>query len=367
MNTKFVCSIFRSLCHRLFTMSFAERSHPSLPPTAMPLRPPYDPLLQSAVDAWKTTMPEGLDLATIRGVSNDFGLERVLKAKPQYDHEDISVPGLNHGDDDVILAVFTPKNSTRTDRPVVYFVHGGGQVSGHRFVALEVIMDWVDDKTETVFVSVEYRVAPEHRAPAALHDTYAGLVWTAENASRLGIDPAKIIVNGGSGGAPIAMSSAMLCRNNRKNYPCGLMILTPMLDDRDCTTSSKQFARDGPWCGTTNREAWDHVLGTESRGEVSELVAPARATDLSGLPPTFIDAGACEVFRDEAVAVASLMWKCGVSAELHVWPGAYHGFDMLSQEAPVAQVSTQVKRSWLKRTIEAREKELTAGPKGTLG
>ena len=301
-------------------------------------------------------------------MDKEFGLERVLKAQPIFDHEDISIPGLEPGDKDVTLAVFTPKSSTKKDRTAFYLVHGGGQVGGHRFAALEMLMGYLADNAETVFVSVEYRCAPEHRAPAALHDSYAGLVWTAENAPRLGIDPAKIILNGGSGGAPIALGSAMLCRNNGKSYPHALMLLTPMLDDRDCTTSSKQYARDGPWCGTTNRMAWDHVLGPDRGGDsVSELVAPARATDLRGLPPTFIDAGACEVFRDEAVSLASTLWKCGVSAELHVWPGAYHGFDMMSQDAPVAQVATETKRSWLKRIIEAREKELAAGSFETAG
>jgi acetyl esterase/lipase len=164
------------------------------------------------------------------------------------------------------------------------------------------------------------------------------------------------------------MGTAMLCRNNRKSYPFALMLLTPMLDDRDCTSSSKQFARDGPWCGTTNRMAWDHVLGADRGTDaVSELVAPARATDLRGLPQTFIDAGACEVFRDEAVAVALTLWRSGVNAELHVWPGAYHGFDMLSQEAPVAVFATETKRAWLKRVIEAREKELGDAAVKTVG
>ena len=216
------------------------------------LRPPYDPLLLVDMDSMGLNLPEELDLDYLRSISNHFGLERVLKAKPQFDHQDISIPGLEPGDDNITLVVFTPKHSTRMDRVAFYFVHDGGQVSGHRFAALEVLMDHFDDDAEIVFIAVEYRLAPEHRAPAALHDTYAGLAWTAENASRLGIDPAKIILNGGSGGAPIAMGSAMLCRNNQRNYPCALMLLTPILNGRDCTTSSKQFARDGPWCGTTN-------------------------------------------------------------------------------------------------------------------
>ncbi|KAH7121487.1 Alpha/Beta hydrolase protein [Dactylonectria macrodidyma] len=347
-------------------MSQPSQSCP--PSSATLLRPPYDPLLLPGIEAFKTTMPAVLDLAGLRSISDAFNLDRVLESKPQFDHEDISVPGLEPGDDNIILGIFSPKNSTRTDRVALYVVHGGGQVSGHRFIGLETIMGYLDD-LEAVVISVEYRLAPEHRAPAALHDAYAGLVWTAENASHLGIDVSKIIVSGGSGGGPIAMGSAMLCRNNQKEYPCALMLQTPMLDDRDCTTSSKQFALDGPWCGITNRMAWDHVLGTERGGDaVSELVAPARATDLKGLPPTFIDAGTCEVFRDEAVAVASVLWKCGVSAELHIWPGAYHGFDMLSQEAPVSRASNNMKTSWLKRIIAARESELAAATlAATLG
>ena len=106
--------------------------------------------------------------------------------------------------------------------------------------------------------------------------------------------------------------------------------------------------------------AWDHALGPKRDGDVNEFVAPSRATDLRGLPPTFINAGACKAFRDEAVALTSVLWACGVSAELHVWPRGFHGFDMLNQHAPVSQDSTQTKKSWLKRVIMAREKGLAA-------
>jgi len=349
-------------------MSQTAGSWPAASPWPKPLRPPYDPLLQPGMDSMNDMFPEVLDLARLRQMDDVFGIDHVLKAQPDFDHEDISVPGLEPGDADVTLTVFTRKGSTRTDRPCFYFVHGGGQVGGRRFTGLDVAMGYFAPEAEAVFVAVEYRRAPEHRAPAALHDTYAGLLWTAENAVRLGIDAAKIIVSGVSGGGPLAMGTAMLCRNNRKEFPFALMLQTPMLDDRDCTSSSKQFARDGPWCGTTNRMAWDHVLGADRGTDaVSELVAPARATDLRGLPQTFIDAAACEVFRDEAVAVASTLWRCGVNAELHVWPGAYHGFDMLSQDAPVAVFAAETKRAWLKRVLEAREKELGGAAVQTIG
>ncbi|WYZ46844.1 hypothetical protein EsH8_IX_001069 [Colletotrichum jinshuiense] len=165
----------------------------------------------------------------------------------------------------VILSVFKDKDSSSTNRPAVYYIHGGGQIAGNRFGALDICMQYAAG-IDIVFVSVEYRVAPENPALAALKDSYAGLVWTAEHATELGIDANRILLIGGSGGAPITAGCAMLCRNETKPYPAAQMLLTPMLDDRDQTVSTKQFARDGPWCGTLNRKAWDHVLGS-ARGK----------------------------------------------------------------------------------------------------
>ncbi|KAF7536055.1 hypothetical protein G7Z17_g13099 [Cylindrodendrum hubeiense] len=334
----------------------------TIPPTATAesstaiLRPRYDPLLMPAVEAMKASLPEILNIETLRGSGKDFGPESVLDSLPDLEHSEYSVPGPKVTGGNITLSVFKYRASTSTNRPALYHVHGGGQIAGNRFTAVKEAISYFED-IDAVFISVEYRLSPEHPAPAALHDAYAGLVWTAENAAKLGIDGSKIILYGCSGGSPIAAGTAMLCRNSNAQYPHALMLLTPMLDDRDTTVSSKQFARDGPWCGTTNRMAWDLVLGKERGGpSVSELVSPARATDLVGMPPTFIDVGECEVFRDEAVAFASQLWKCGVSAELHVWPGAFHGFDMLTPTAPVCHAAKNTKISWVKRILGEFEK-----------
>ncbi|EEU35337.1 uncharacterized protein NECHADRAFT_42774 [Fusarium vanettenii 77-13-4] len=315
------------------------------------LRPPYDPLLVPAVETSKKSLPDILELESLRNLSGGFELAKILEDFPSLDHAEYSVPGLNQGDPEVVLSILRPKDPSNKLLPAFYHIHGGGQVAGNRFSALGVVMEYLAG-IETVFISVEYRLAPEHRAPAALHDAYAGLLWVAEHTADLGIDGSKMIVCGGSGGAPIAAGTTMLCRNKEKPFPGALMLLTPMLDDRVDTVSSKQFEKGAPWCGITNRMAWDHVLGSERAGpRVSELIAPARATDLTGLPPTFVDAGACEVFRDEAVRFALKLWECGVSAELHVWPGAYHGFDMLGETAPVAVAARSAKLSWIKRVV----------------
>ena len=320
------------------------------------LRPPYDPLLIPALETWKSALPEVLNLKTLRGNGGrEDGPKNVLDSYPELDHRDYCVPAAEAAAGSVTLAVFQSRTSTNINRPTLYHVHGGGQVAGNRFTAVKEAIDYFNG-IDAVFVSVEYRLAPEHLAPAALHDAYAGLLWTVDNAVALGIDPSNIILYGCSGGAPIAAGTAMLCRSEQKPYPRALMLLTPMLDDRDITISSQQYAHDGLWCGTTNRMAWDHVLGEDRGGPaVSELVAPARATDLVGLPPTFVDAGECEVFRDEAVAFASQLWKCGVSAELHVWPGGYHGFDFHSPTTPTSRAAKSVKVSWVRRILGINE------------
>jgi acetyl esterase/lipase len=198
------------------------------------------------------------------------------------------------------------------------------------------------------------------------------------SAEELGIDRERIMVVGVSGGAPIAAGCAMRAAQDHlkagkgksegegdSECPprlCGQLLSTPMLDDRVDTFSSKQYMSDGgPWTAETNRMAWDCVLGPEHRdsdsNSVSPLIAPARATaaDLAGmapaLAPAFIDVGAAEVFRDEAVAYASVLWETGVSAELHVWPGAWHGFDAMVPDAPVSRAAREAKRGWIRRVL----------------
>ncbi|KAI9148791.1 Carboxylesterase NlhH [Paramyrothecium foliicola] len=333
-------------------LSFATTESGSATPM---IRPPYDPLLVGDMEKMSQTVPKILDLTTLRNPSSVSSDATFLRNLPDIQCTDYEAPGLYDGDEPVKLSVFTEKSPASRNQPAVYFVHGGGQVTGNRFTGVDWPIQHFGD-IGIVVISVEYRLSPEHTAPAALNDSYAGLIWTADNAEQLGIDPTRIIVMGGSGGAPIALGCTIKCRGEGKPYPFAQMILTPMLDDRNDTVSAKQYQHDGFWCGASNKMAWDLVLGQEVRGgpDVEPITAPARMTDLEGLPPTFIDAGECEVFRDEAVALASQLWKCGVSTELHIWPGAYHGFDVISQNTPVAQDSIRAKKNWMHRVLNGK-------------
>jgi len=231
----------------------------------------------------------------------------------------------------------------------VYYTHGGGMFMGNRFFAADQLAGWVDSLGVTV-VTVEYRLAPEHPDPAPVEDCYAGLVWMAKNATELGIDPERIVICGESAGGGLAVGTALLARDRGGPELAGQMLIYQMLDDRNVTFSTEQFDGVGLWDRTSNATGWTALLG-ERRGTdaVSCYAAPARAEDLSGLPPAFIDVSSTESFRDEAVAYADMLWKAGVQAELHVWPGVPHGFDIFVPDAQISVAARGARTAWLQR------------------
>jgi acetyl esterase/lipase len=127
-----------------------------------------------------------------------------------------------------------------------------------------------------------------------------------------------------------------------------------MLDDRNDTVSSHQMAGTGVWDRTSNATGWAALLGPRAGGpDVSPHAAPARAQDLSGLPPAFLDVGSAETFRDEVVDYASRIWQAGGSAELHVWPGGFHGFDGIAPQAALSRSARAQRLPWLRRITGA--------------
>ncbi|GGR70304.1 hypothetical protein GCM10010236_25540 [Streptomyces eurythermus] len=166
------------------------------------------------------------------------------------------------------------------------------------------------------------------------------------------MDPDRLILAGQSAGGGLAAGTALLARDRKGPRLIGQVLIYPMLDDRDRTVSSGQFDGVGVWDRQSNRTGWTALLG-ERRGtdDVSVYAAPARATDLTGLPPAFIDCGSAEVFRDEDVAYASALWAAGVQAELHVWPGGFHGFDLTAPHTALAHAMTAARNNWVARIL----------------
>jgi acetyl esterase/lipase len=130
------------------------------------------------------------------------------------------------------------------------------------------------------------------------------------------------------------------------------MLMCPMLDDRNETPSSHELDREGVWDRGDNLAGWQALLGPAQGGpDVSPYAAPARASDLSGLAPAFVDVGSVETFRDEDVAYATRIWQAGGAAELHVWPGGFHGFDQIAPDATLSRAARSARSAWLRRLV----------------
>lgn len=239
-------------------------------------------------------------------------------------------PGPN-GAPPVELLVYRPVAATGL-LPCVYHIHGGGFVMGaaanqeaaHRRLVAEL---------SCIMVSVDYRLAPETAFPGPLDVCYAGLAYVFSHAQTLGIDRATIGVAGESAGGGLAAGLALLARD-RGEFPLAFQYLIyPMLDDRTCTLDEPHpVAGEFIWPAASNRFGWTAYLGSAPGGpDVSPYAVPARAADLAGLPPTFIATGALDLFVDEDLAYARRLIRAGVAAELHVYPGTIHAFDMMER------------------------------------
>ena len=315
--------------------------------------PPFDPELAVTLSALAEFLPPSLTPEMIPAMRVPLPFEVPVDetlAAACVVRRDVTIAG--HDGDEIEVTVLQRQDRDRnTPAPAVYHTHGGGMIIGDRFTGLAQWLPWVTD-LGAVVVTVEYRLAPEFPDPYPVEDCYAGLVWAAEHADELGIDLERLVIAGGSAGGGLAAGTALLARDRQGPKLAGQCLIYPMLDDRDATVSTRQIDRIGVWDRTSNITGWSALLG-DRRGtdDVSIYAAPARATDLSGLPATYIDCGSAEVFRDEDVAYAGALWAHGVQAELHVFPGGFHGFDLMSPEAQVSQAMTASRNAWMRKTL----------------
>ncbi|WP_353946402.1 alpha/beta hydrolase [Streptomyces sp. HUAS MG91] len=330
-------------------------SDPARTPVGPP--PPFDTELAAPLAAINEVLPpnafaDPANLAFLRqGMGAEPIPEEVFTRDGAFTVEERTVPG-PLGAPDISLLICRPTTST-TPTPVIYHTHGGGMISGNNRGGVPELLNLIDG-LGVALVSVEYRLAPETPHPGPVEDCYAGLVWTAEHAEELGFDPQRVIVAGASAGGGLAAALALLARDRGGPALLAQLVMYPMLDDRNDTVSAHQMADLGVWDRASNEAGWTALLG-EARGtdDVSPYAAPARATDLSGLPPAYIDVGSAETFRDEAVTYASRIWQAGGQAELHVWPGAFHGFDQMAPDAAVSRDACAARLPWLRRILAA--------------
>ncbi|MCE0767729.1 alpha/beta hydrolase [Pseudonocardia kujensis] len=296
-----------------------------------------------------TIAPE--DIEALRANPVFSVADDVLRRDGTIDLEHLSVPG-PPGAPQIPLLVLRPA-AQGPEAPIFYHIHGGGMIIGNHRTGVDTVLDWAVD-SGAVVVSVEYRLAPENPDPAPIEDCYAGLLWTHEHAAEIQGDPDRIVVVGTSAGGGLAAGVSLLARDRGGPRLLGQLLMCPMLDDRFITPSSQELHGDGIWDATSNTTGWNALLGERRGGDdVSIYAAPARATDLTGLPPAFIDVGSVETFRDEDIDYAARLLQAGVPCELHVWPGGFHGFVGMAPDASLSQSASSTRGAWVRRLLAA--------------
>jgi len=319
----------------------------------VPTRPPLDPEVAAALaalppEACKPLYAEDIPVhrqATALTQPDD----EVLRRGGAVDLEERRIPG-PEGAPELSLLILRPGRGSGP-WPGVYFIHGGGMVLGTRRHGADELASWVE-KAGVAAVSVEYRLAPEHPHPAPVEDCYAGLTWTPTHAGELGVGSSPLIIAGQSAGGGLAAGTALIARD-RGGPPLSHQILEcPMLDDRGVTPSCQEIDHVGFWGRISNLTGWTALLGTARGGpDVSPYAAPARATDLTGLPATFIDVGSVDMFRDEDIDFAARLSRAGVSVEFHLWPGGFHGFEGAAPDSTLAQAALAARVGYLRRAL----------------
>ena len=303
----------------------------------------YDPELAPLLDL----LPDpGLDISdpleSRAGFSEMIGLLNAELDTSGVDLEDTTIPG-PEGGPQVALRIYSPEGLA-SPAPGLLHIHGGGFVIGDLDTEYGTCLALCRN-LGIVVVSVDYRLAPETPYPGGLEDCYRALQWTADNCSRLRIDPARLGLFGQSAGGGLAAATTLLSRDRNGPGLCFQYLGIPELDDRLETTSMREFVDTPMWHRPNAELSWDFYLGDSyQRGadDVPAYAAPARAEDLSGLPPAYISTMQFDPLRDEGILYGLRLLQAGVATELHSFPGTFHGSSLFSTTAISQREATEM-------------------------
>ncbi|MFT3965541.1 MAG: alpha/beta hydrolase [Sphingobium sp.] len=265
---------------------------------------------------------------------------------------ELHVPGPD-GAPDVRILLYLPDETPSALRPALLHIHGGGYVMGN---------PEINDASNRaharnqgcVVVSVDYRLAPETRWPGPLEDCYAALRWLAGEADALGVDRNRIAIAGESAGGGHAAALSQLARDRGEFPICFLLLDSPMLDDRTGSSSEPHpYTGEFVWTPERNRYGWGALLGSEpGSDDIPDGAVPARAANLADLPATCITIGALDLFLEESLDYVRRLSRAGVPVELHVLPGAYHGYGIAGETAPQIARNAGLRRDALRRAFQ---------------
>jgi acetyl esterase/lipase len=286
------------------------------------------------------------DVEALKSGSASELMTQMLAVPPpvseQIETREVFLPGPK-GAPEVRALLFTPKQPDGP-MPAILHIHGGGYVMGAPEMSSANCIAYAET-FGAVVLSVDYRLAPAAKYPAAVEDCYAALAWLVAQTDKLGVDSERIIVSGESAGGGLAAALALLVRD-RGDYKLAYQhLIFPMIDDRTAIDADPSpYLGQFVWTRETNAFGWAALLDRAPGGaDVPPYAAAARAQDVAGLPPTFLACGALDLFIEENLDYARRLIRAGVPTELHVYPGAPHGYQMV----PDSQVARQGARDSL--------------------
>ncbi len=309
---------------------------------------PLDPELAAAV-----AMMAEVDISDVAAARAAWAAELAVSVAEADERgveiREVRAPG-PEGAGEVPLRIYRPLGA-QGPLPAVYGMHGGGYVSGSPDVDHDTNLRFCRE-LPAVVVSVDYRLAPEHPFPAALDDCYAGLCWLAEHAAELSVDPDRIGLWGDSAGAGLGAGLTLLARDRGGPPICFQHLHSPALDDRLATDSALRYTDTPVWNRRNAELSWEAYLGPGGPGapDVSPYAAPARATDLTGLPPAFVAVMEFDPLRDEGVAYAEALRAAGVPSELRCYPGTFHGSAAVTHAGIARRVTAEAMAALRKGT-----------------
>ncbi len=298
-----------------------------------------DPELKGPIQRMLSQMPPASfdNLPAARAASSKMTamMKKQMPAITGVISTDRTIPG-QEGSPGVKVRVYRPEKYSGL-LPALLWIHGGGYMLGD--------LDQEDQGSklfslsgECVVVSVDYRLAPENPYPAPLEDCYAALKWLSVHAAESGVDPSRIAIGGASAGGGLASALAILARDRAEIKTIYQLLVYPMIND--CNTASASDALPDAlfWTRENNKMGWRAYLGCEpGREEISCYASAYRAAGLEGLPPAYIAVGDIDLFAQEDIEYARRLIAAGVPAELHVYPGGCHAFDMLVPNADISK------------------------------
>ena len=248
------------------------------------------------------------------------------------------------------LCVYTSHNP-KPDAVGLLWIHGGGYGIGKPEQDVGFIQKFIE-ASNCVVVSPDYRLSIHKPYPAAVNDCYQSLLWMKDHANELGIRKDQLFVGGDSAGGGLTAAITLMARNKGEVSVAFQMPFYPMLDDRMITPSSQD--NDAPiWNTRANEVAWKMYLGDlYGTEDVPTYAAPARETNYAGLPPTYTFVGDIEPFCDETKEYIANLQRAGVKAEIDVYPGCFHGFDIICSKSGIARKATEKYIAQFKYAVE---------------